>query len=139
MHEGVRVFNKTIKTLGLCSHFSINEHSMQNPKFTILKAVINVIEIYINCHVFSVELQSDSMRSSDHTQTRCTLQENSVVIRIKSEFTRAINSDYFFCWPRIGFVLLYTKHKKIVSSKVTSYSAKFYTLWTCIALMIYLL
>lgn len=95
MHEGVRVFNKTIKTLGLCSHFSVNEHSMQNPKFTILKAVINAIEIYINCHVFSVELQSDSMRSSDHTQTRCTLQENSVVTRIKPEFTGAINTDYF--------------------------------------------
>lgn len=55
MCTGVRAFNKTIKTAGLCSHFSINEHSMQNRMFTILKAVINAIEICINCHVFSVD------------------------------------------------------------------------------------
>lgn len=82
MCTGVPVFNKTIKTAGLCSHLNINEHSMQNRMFTILKAVINVIEICINCHVFSVELRPDSMRSSDHTHTRCTLQENSVVTGI---------------------------------------------------------
>lgn len=82
MSAGVPVFNKTIKTAVLCSHFNVNEHSMQNLMFTILKAVINVIEICINCHVFSVELRLDSMRSSDHTHTWCTLQENSVVIWI---------------------------------------------------------